>query len=78
LKPVVLPPKRPGFFWGIGPPRAGIWVCCHAPIDNILLEKLKKYDFPALKCAWSRLDDYTEYLQWQNWLRQKFLMPRWV
>jgi hypothetical protein len=47
---------------------------CHVPLDNILLEKLKKYDFPALKCAWSRLDNYEEYLQRQNWLRQKFTL----
>jgi hypothetical protein len=45
-----------------------------ATIDNILLEKLEKYDFPALKCAWSRLDNYEEYLQMQNWLRQKFTL----
>jgi hypothetical protein len=45
---------------------------CHVPLDNILLNKLEKYDFPALKCAWSRLDDYDKYLQRQNWLRQKF------
>ena len=45
---------------------------CHVPLDNILLDKLEKYGFPALKCAWSRLDDYDHYLQRQNWLRQRF------
>ena len=47
---------------------------CHAPFDNILLEQLQKYGFPALKCAWSRLDDYAEYLQKQKWLRQRFTL----
>lgn len=47
---------------------------CHVPLDNILLEQLKRYDFPALKCAWSRHDNYDEYLQRQNWFRQKFTL----
>jgi hypothetical protein len=45
---------------------------CHAPIDNILLQKLKKYGFPPLNCAWSRLDDYEEYLNRQKWIRETF------
>jgi hypothetical protein len=45
---------------------------CHVPIDNVLLEKLKKFDFPVLECAWSRLDNYDKYFQRQNWLRRKF------
>jgi len=47
---------------------------CHIPLDNILLEQLEKYKFPALKCAWSRLDNYDEYLQKQYWIRQKFTL----
>lgn len=47
---------------------------CHVPLDNILFEQLKKYDFPALECAWSRLDNYDEYLQRQIWLRKKFAL----
>jgi len=53
-----------------------VYPFCHVPLDNILLEQLEKYDFPALKCAWSRLDNYDEYLQRQNWVRQNFhLVP---
>jgi hypothetical protein len=49
---------------------------CHVPLDNILLRQLEKYGFPMLNCAWSRLDDYGEYLQKQNWIRQRFsLVP---
>ena len=48
---------------------------CHAPLDNIFLERLKKYDFPALNCAWSRLDDYDEYFKKQMWLRTHFNIP---
>ncbi|MHB0988051.1 MAG: hypothetical protein ACYC3P_05205 [Bellilinea sp.] len=47
---------------------------CHVPLDNVLLEQLERYDFPALNCAWSRLDNYDEYLQRQNWFRQKFTL----
>jgi hypothetical protein len=53
-----------------------VYVYCHVPFDNILLEQLRKYDFPALNCAWSRLDDYGEYLEKQKWVRQRFsLVP---
>jgi hypothetical protein len=45
---------------------------CHAPIDNILLEKLKKKGFPPLDRSWSRLDDYDEYIKRQNWIRETF------
>lgn len=45
---------------------------CHVPFDNILLKQLGKYGFPLLNCAWSRLDRYDEYLEKQNWIRQKF------
>ena len=45
---------------------------CHVPIDNILLAQLEKHDFPALSCAWSRLDNYDEYLEIQKWFRENF------
>ncbi|HEY9626224.1 MAG TPA: hypothetical protein V6C84_02895 [Coleofasciculaceae cyanobacterium] len=45
---------------------------CHIPLDNILIEKLEKYDFPKLSCAWSRINDYGEYLMGQVWVRQTF------
>lgn len=47
---------------------------CHVPLDNILLEQLNKFDFHALKCAWSRLDNYDDYLQRQIWLRKRFTL----
>jgi hypothetical protein len=28
---------------------------CHMPLDNILMDSLRRYDFPGLPCAWSRL-----------------------
>jgi len=46
---------------------------CHIPLDNIILEKLKEeYGFSGLSCAWSRLDDYEEYLSCQKLIRQIF------
>lgn len=41
----------------------------HVPIDNIVLSELSDYQF---SCRWSRLDDYDEYLRFQNWFRGKF------
>jgi len=45
---------------------------CHAPLDKILMARLEAYEFPRLSSAWSRLDDYDEYLEKQNWIRRKF------
>lgn len=46
---------------------------CHIPLDNIILKKLSgEYGFTGLSCAWSRLDDYDEYLACQKWIRQTF------
>lgn len=45
---------------------------CHIPIDNILLKELEKYQVPPITCAWSRLDDYKEYFDFQLWVRNKF------
>jgi hypothetical protein len=53
-----------------------VYPYCHVPLDNILLEQLQQYDFPALNCAWSRLDNYGAYLEKQKWVRQRFsLLP---
>jgi hypothetical protein len=41
---------------------------CHAPIDNRVLEQLKKYDSPKLSVAWSKLTNYDEYINFQNWI----------
>lgn len=51
-----------------------VYPFCHVPIDNILQKALELYGYPPLNCAWSRLDDYDEYLQRQNWIRQRFLL----
>jgi hypothetical protein len=48
---------------------------CHVPLDNIILIRLDQYDFPALSCAWSRLDNYSEYLDRQTWIRVEFPIP---
>lgn len=50
----------------------GIYPYCHVPLDNILLEKLEKYNFPRFSCAWSRINNYGEYLERQRWIRQTF------
>lgn len=49
-----------------------VYPFCHVPFDNILLSQLEKFNFPLLNCAWSRLDDYSEYLSRQEWIRQYF------
>jgi len=56
--------KVPGF--------SAVYPFCHIPLDNIILNSLKKYNYPALDCAWSRLDDYNEYFDRQLWIRQHF------
>lgn len=50
-----------------------IYRFCHIPLDNIILQKLRDdHGFLGLSCAWSRLDDYDEYLSCQKWIRQTF------
>ncbi len=51
----------------------GLYPFCHAPLDNIFVELLvQKHDFQRLSCAWSRLNAYQEYLDYQNQIRQYF------
>ncbi len=45
---------------------------CHVPLDNILMDSLRPYDFPSLPCAWSRLNNYDVYLDRQRWIRIHF------
>ncbi len=45
---------------------------CHVPLDNILLDRLAGYGLPQFECAWSRIDDYDEYLSRQEWIRRRF------
>ncbi len=51
-----------------------IYPYCHVPIDSILQISLENYGYPPLHCAWSRVDDYDEYLKRQNWIRLRFTL----
>jgi hypothetical protein len=48
-----------------------IYEFCHAPIDNIVIERLTREGMPKLRQAWSRID-YDEYLRCQQWIRDNF------
>jgi len=50
-----------------------IYQFCHVPLDNILIDELKIYNPPKLKMAWSRIDNYKVYSEYQDWFRQKFI-----
>lgn len=63
------------FFMGDNrlPDFCDLYKFCHIPIDNIVLDKLREEaGFPGLTCAWSRLDDYAEYLSCQKLIRKRF------
>ncbi|HET58766.1 MAG TPA: hypothetical protein ENN32_00140 [Chloroflexi bacterium] len=51
-----------------------VYPYCHVPIDSILQKSLENYGYPPLHCAWSRMDDYEDYFQRQNWIRQRFAL----
>jgi hypothetical protein len=45
----------------------------HIPIDNIILKKMKQYHIPVFfDCAWSKMNNYDDYLQFQKWIRKNF------
>ncbi|MGL5152426.1 MAG: hypothetical protein ACRC7N_17860 [Clostridium sp.] len=44
---------------------------CHIPIDNIILKKLN-FDFNV---AWSKLNDYQVYIEFQKNIRDKNIIP---
>lgn len=44
----------------------------HFPIDNIIQDKLVKQNIPRLKISWSRIDNYADYLNYQERVRTKF------
>jgi hypothetical protein len=48
---------------------------CHVPLDNFLMNELRRYGFPPLPCAWSSLNDYDVYLDRQRWVRNRFEAP---
>lgn len=51
-----------------------VYPLCHVPIDNIILNKLKEYNFPNyFSVSWSRINDYDqEYLLFQKRIREMF------
>jgi len=49
-----------------------IYKFCHVPLDKILIDELKIYSPPKLKTAWSRINYYNVYLEYQNWFRKRF------
>jgi hypothetical protein len=44
----------------------------HVPLDRIMLAQLRPYGPPRLSGAWSRIQDYAEYMRFQNWIRERF------
>jgi hypothetical protein len=50
------------------------WQYCHIPIDQILLAQLRRsgHTPPPVGHAWSRLDSYPQYLDFQRWFRDEF------
>ena len=44
----------------------------HMPIDNIILEKLAPYNVCKLSSAWSRIKNYEDYYNFQDWVRRSF------
>jgi len=51
---------------------SSIYQYLHIPIDNIILQALRPYDDPKFNYPWSKIDNYQEYLYFQNWFRNKF------
>ena len=46
---------------------------CHIPIDSIIQKELFKYPFniKQLSCPWSKLNNWNEYMRYQNDVRNK-------
>jgi len=53
-----------------------LYECCHVPIDNIIIKNFSSFNatppLPPLSCAWSRLNNYKEYMEFQEWVRNNF------
>lgn len=49
-----------------------LYSLCHIPIDNIIIKNLSFKNPPKLKCAWSRITSYDDYMLFQHWVRQTF------
>ena len=44
----------------------------HFPLDSIIQDKFFKYGIPKFKIKWSRIDNYTDYIDYQFLVRKKF------
>lgn len=44
----------------------------HVPVDRIMLDQLRPYGVPRLRTAWSRIQDYAEYMRFQELIRNRF------
>jgi hypothetical protein len=55
---------------------AALYELCHAPIDQIVIDRLARVrrDFPKSSKPWSRID-YGEYIECQQWIRNNFEIP---
>lgn len=49
-----------------------VYDVAHVALDNIVLERLTELGMSPLGCAWSRLHDYTRYMECQRWVRDRF------
>ena len=49
-----------------------VYEVAHVALDNIVLERLVEGGMSPLGCAWSRLDDYGQYMGCQQWTRDHF------
>jgi hypothetical protein len=52
----------------------GVYDVAHVALDNIVLEHLTELGMAPLGCAWSRLDEYGQYMAVQEWVRKNFSM----
>ena len=54
------------------PDYAAMYGYCHVPIDNILLAQPDFARLRRFKQAWSRVDNYDEYMEFQRAVRREF------
>jgi hypothetical protein len=49
-----------------------VYDVAHVALDNVVLERLTELGMSPLGCAWSRLDDFGQYMAVQEWVRKNF------
>ena len=54
------------------PGYAGAFDLAHIPLDNIIIDLLRRHGLPRLTTRWSRIDSYEEYMAIQRWVRSAF------